>query len=203
MTVLNPRLIALIQKRRAEGATCADIELETGLSHGTVWRATQLPATAPAPTTPQPEPTSKAKTPKPSKAPKAKASKPTKAAKAPEEAAATTPVPDPPEDYEEPSLDDVRRWLGQQVRDLRSESRRLRRDKPEAASAYATISRNLTAAATALARLTPKPAADPSENPDMVQAAEEARLQLHELLDRVVEDPTRPFLPQPEDGSSS
>ena len=91
----------------------------------------------------------------------------------------------------EVSSDDIRTWLGVQVRDLRSECRRLKKEGPP--QAYAAASRNLTMTSLAYARLTPKPAEDPALNPDMVQAAEECRLALHALLDRVLEDPQHPF----------
>ena len=168
---LTPKLVGQIRKRSEAGATYTELCQEFGLSRGTIQNA----IAGKLPKSIQP---------------------PRKTAPAPR------PLPDLDQDdmLEAPLADDVRSWLGLQVRDLREECRRLKRDGPP--QAYAAASRNLTMTSLAYARLTPKPAEDPALHPDMVQAAEECRLALHALLDRVLEDPDHPFRRLPGRGSS-
>ena len=167
---LTSEIVERIHKRSSEGAGYRELREEFGVSDGTIRNVLS------------------GKLPK-SISPPRKASPPPR------------PLPDldPDDPIGAPLADDVRAWLGLQVRDLREECRRLRRDGPP--QAYAAASRNLTMTSLAYARLTPKPAEDPALHPDMVQAAEECRIALHSLLDRVLEDPDHPFRHLPGRGS--
>lgn len=160
---LTNQLVAKIQKRAKAGATYTELQAEFGISRGSVQNAVT------------------GNLPKSVRAPKVQ-----------KKVIPSEPDSEADDAIEELSSDDVRVWLGMQVRDLRGECRKLKAEGPP--QAYAAASRNLTMTSLAYARLTPKPAEDPALNPDMVQAAEECRMALHALLDRVLEDPQHPFL---------
>lgn len=188
MAKLTPEIVRRIHERKANGATYADIRREFGLSQGSVRNALTM----------RPEAAGvkrgrwAAKTDVTEQRQKQSLAQAAPRAEQPDQ-------PDLPDDDEAPTIDEVRRWLGAQVRDLRLQARRQKNGEP---SAYAATSRNLTAASLALARLTPKPVDDPSEHPDMVQAAEDCRVKLHDMLDRVLEDPESPFVRPLADSSS-